>query len=395
MNTFFPDKIWNYKNFNMATELDIAGEFIYDGIHTFNQMKSIDQKSRLFSFFYYVSVGIERLQKIVIVLSEKVSIDNLKEFEKSLITHSHSDLNSRIVTSTAVKLNPRENEFLQVLTSFYKTARYSRFNCESQYNIEQQLLEDYINKHAKSIKAQNNFITKELLITSDVKEFIGRVIGNIAKKYYNLVYDGSSKNNTYSYEIPSGSKAEKVFLENHRKNSLQDQKITEMVVFKELIIYLMNTKDTNAFLRFIKEIEPLDIDIGLVEEYLSELSQGIVSQALIDEIENQYEEKSFSIERKNMVDLIGNTNVVFGYKDVKECLDLIEKFIKNECTSKEFANLFLEKYELVDEDLSSEGLVEISELCTQYLFNKVSDIYLSQGVKNQYIEIEELYSFLT
>jgi len=24
----FPDKLWNYKNFNKVTELDIAGEFI-------------------------------------------------------------------------------------------------------------------------------------------------------------------------------------------------------------------------------------------------------------------------------------------------------------------------------------------------------------------------------
>ena len=35
------DKIWNYKNFNMGYELEVAGEFIYDGIQTLNQMNSI------------------------------------------------------------------------------------------------------------------------------------------------------------------------------------------------------------------------------------------------------------------------------------------------------------------------------------------------------------------
>ena len=43
MSNLFPDKLWNYKNFNMGTELDIAGDFIYDGIHTLNQMDVINQ----------------------------------------------------------------------------------------------------------------------------------------------------------------------------------------------------------------------------------------------------------------------------------------------------------------------------------------------------------------
>ena len=42
MNVAHPDKIWLYKNFNMGTELDIAGEFIYDGIHTLNQMNTVN-----------------------------------------------------------------------------------------------------------------------------------------------------------------------------------------------------------------------------------------------------------------------------------------------------------------------------------------------------------------
>ena len=33
--------IWRYKSFNMANELDVAGEFIYDGVHTLNEMSCI------------------------------------------------------------------------------------------------------------------------------------------------------------------------------------------------------------------------------------------------------------------------------------------------------------------------------------------------------------------
>ena len=39
MNPLFPDKVWNHKNFNIGTGLDIAGEFIY-GIHIFTNCKS-------------------------------------------------------------------------------------------------------------------------------------------------------------------------------------------------------------------------------------------------------------------------------------------------------------------------------------------------------------------
>ena len=34
--------LWGYKSFNMANELDIAGEFIYDGIQALNEMSCIE-----------------------------------------------------------------------------------------------------------------------------------------------------------------------------------------------------------------------------------------------------------------------------------------------------------------------------------------------------------------
>ena len=50
VDQLFPAKVWNYKNFNMVTELDIAGEFIYDGIHVLNQMRTVDEEASFFSF---------------------------------------------------------------------------------------------------------------------------------------------------------------------------------------------------------------------------------------------------------------------------------------------------------------------------------------------------------
>ena len=100
MNSLFPDKLWNFKNFSLGTELDIAGEFIYDGIHTFNQTETIDQDSLIFSFLYHISVGIERLQKIVLILLDDFNAENYEEFEKKLITHNHVELNRKICANS-------------------------------------------------------------------------------------------------------------------------------------------------------------------------------------------------------------------------------------------------------------------------------------------------------
>lgn len=81
-NSQFPDSFWNYKNFNMVNELNIAGEFIYDGIDALNRMNTIDEIPLLFSFLYHVSVGIERIQKIILVLFGLNEQDDYQAFEK-------------------------------------------------------------------------------------------------------------------------------------------------------------------------------------------------------------------------------------------------------------------------------------------------------------------------
>ncbi|BAQ23320.1 hypothetical protein SRT_00590 [Streptococcus troglodytae] len=58
-------KEWYYKNFNMVSELDISGEFIYTGLSIVNNMSNItpEMPTELFLALYNISVGIERLQK--------------------------------------------------------------------------------------------------------------------------------------------------------------------------------------------------------------------------------------------------------------------------------------------------------------------------------------------
>lgn len=303
-----------YKNYSMCTELDIAGEFIYDGISAINQAHTIKDTSMVFSFLYHTAVGIERLQKIILVLMEKIDFNNeeqTKNFEKSLITHSHQDLNTRICNNTDLKLTSRENYFLQLLTNFYKDFRYNRFNIKLNFENEQKLIFDFIEKIAKKPLTYNMIDDTILMISEDIKELFGRTIGSISQKYYSLIKDLCFESNIYSYEIRSNSKAEKVFYLNNKKNSLQSKKIDEKLSLKELIVFVRNAKQSRLLLKYIDNIEPLDFDVALINDYIEELSNGIIPQALIDEVETLYEEFGYGKDRIEDIDAIGNSYVQF------------------------------------------------------------------------------------
>lgn len=373
MNPVFPDKVWNYKNFNMVTELDIAGEFIYDGIHTLNQMSAVNEESSLFSFLYHTAVGIERLQKIIIVLFEVVKPEQQEEFEKSLITHSHTSLHERIKKLTKIDFNARENRFLHMLTSFYNSARYDRFNLNSQFAKEQLLFSNYLIEHIGADKIKFDFFySKVILLTPQIKEILGRIIGTISKKYYELVREGCRKAGTFTYELRANSKAEKVFRSTYKKNSLQEQKVTEKIALKELLVCLRASKELSPLLHYIDSIEPLEFDLALLNEYIREIADGTIPQALVDEVETLYEVNHYYQKRRETIDAIGNPDVDFDFYPVHQCLTLIENFIKDNDNPIKFAKMFLEIFELIDDEYTSDNLENTSKLCDAFLNKRIT-----------------------
>ena len=297
MEALSPDKVWQYKNFNMVLELDIAGEFIYDGIHTLNQMKAVNEETNLFSFLYHTAVGIERLQKIILVLFEPVDVENHKEFEERLITHSHTELHHRITVATKLEFNARENKFLHVLTGFYNSARYDRFNLESQFAKEQELFSDYLVEQIGIDKIEyDHFHDNVILLTPKIKEILGRIIGVISKKYYELVCEGCKQTGTFTYELRTDSKAEKIFRSTSK--SLQHQKINEKLALKEFLICLRRCRERAPLLHYMDNITPLDFDPALFGEYIYEICNGNIPQELVDEAEHLYGERKYAKNRE-------------------------------------------------------------------------------------------------
>ena len=64
----------------MANELDVAGEFIYAAIDKLNRMNNFDQTGDNFFFLYHLAVGIERVQKILLVIINDVERDEIEGF---------------------------------------------------------------------------------------------------------------------------------------------------------------------------------------------------------------------------------------------------------------------------------------------------------------------------
>lgn len=308
------DKVAFFKNAYMGTEIDIAGSFIYRGMRGFNCLESFYNAGEIFHVLYPLSVGIERLQKVLLVLLEEIIPGQVHEFEKSLITHSHRELHDRVVDKLEIKLNPHENRFLDMLASFYNTYRYNRFNFAGDLYPERGSLVTFLEESLKiTIDNDSIFVTSN---DARIKNFWGRIVGSISRTYYNEITAVARDLGLYSYELRSDSEAYKIFMPCFADESLQRQYDNEQIAFKELIVYLMNTKDSNGLLSFLREMEPLTLDVALVQEHLSRILQFDIPQSLIDEVKSIYEEEIEDItNRIEMIGIIGNAKVIFPEDD--------------------------------------------------------------------------------
>lgn len=362
------DPIYYHKNFNMGNEIDVAGTFIYEGIKQLGKIEVFSVESEVFFFLYTISVGIERLQKILLVLLEDMNYNNFKAFEKSLNTHYHHSLNDRIINKCNVNFSERENGFFEVLDKFYYKCRYGRFELTYEEYSEIELISDYITEYfGRNVEIQYSLWNDRIVNNDKIKDYFGRVIGSISKKYYSEIKETSYKQNIYTYELRTNSPAQKLFLSKFSNNSFHMQNIDESITLKEFFIFLMNNKEDNSFTRFIKTIEPLDIDLGLINEYMEEICKGEVPTALIDEIEELYNELKDKKERFDYLSLVGNSNVLFGYEEITKCYELMKDFVNNKGDCKNFAEQFIEKYELIDDWDITEILEYSKNICVAYL----------------------------
>ena len=145
------------------------------------------------------------------------------------------------------------------------------------------------------------------------------------------------------------------------------QNVDESIALKEFFIFLMNNKDDNSFTRFIKTIEPLDIDLGLINGYMERLCKGDIPSSLVDEIDELYNDLNNKKKRFEIISLVGNSNVEFGFKEIEQCYELMKGFVEHRGNCEDFAEQFIEKYELIDDWDIIEILEYSKNTCMDYL----------------------------
>ena len=304
-----------WKNFRLGEELDVSGTFIYNGLRRFHELRKLDYSADLFEVFYQLSVGIERLMKIAIVLLEHDDANDQGAFEKSLSTHNHQALLARIQKHVDLKLSNSDNAFLHLLTRFYENLRYDRFSLKSPLILgkEKHELFDFLEGHLQVKFEDRNSIFGHQN-ADQYKKYIRKIVVKIASGLYGIIEERTRSLDLYTYELRSGSKAETVFLG-------EANIPTEDILWKELLVFFMNTKETSGYLSFLRGIEPLPFDPGLVEDYLGCFQSDSARAQVVDEMETLYEDVPDSGERLRLIEVIGSPNIYFPEDDGDEAFE--------------------------------------------------------------------------
>ena len=304
------DRLQFWTNFKLGEELHISGRFIYNGLHNFHEMEHLNHEDEVFEVLYNLSVGLERLIKVAVILIEHEDTVNQEEFENSLITHTHLELLKRVRQAHRLKFAGPHNEFLQMLSVFYKTHRYGRYGTVGMQanGEEKEALHAYIVKHL-NMKIRDDmefFATKN---NPRIRKFLGKIVGKISSELYDIIRQEAGRRNLYTYELRTNSKAAKIFLRKEYDFTKED------VLWRELLVFFINSQETSGHLGFIKRLEPLGFDPGLVADYLQCIASDEMKLQNMDELEQLYESVNKPGERLEAINAIGNPSVFFGHID--------------------------------------------------------------------------------
>ncbi|MEK7638981.1 MAG: hypothetical protein AAB388_02335 [Patescibacteria group bacterium] len=302
-----PTQFW--QNFKLGQEQEIAAGFIYDGLRILHDTETLGQETDIFPVLYNLSIGIERLSKVAIILIEFKDDVDIEKFEKSLKTHEHLRLLEKVKKATSVTLNPPCVEFLELLSVFYNTHRYDRLSFQelTVFSKDKKAFLDFLHKHLGiDIKEESSIFYVEN--SPEVKNFIGRLVKDIARALYKVIQEFAGKKGLNTDEISSSSsKAGKVLM--------GDESITfegEDRAMVEALIFLMTTKDS-SLVDFMKETDPLPLDSALDSEYLQAIlyKRPKEMQGVIDEVESYYDEMGDVKDRLEAIDAIKNPGIGF------------------------------------------------------------------------------------
>lgn len=305
--------VWFWKNFRMGTELQNSGSFLYNAIFCLDQMETLHHEEECFEFLYNASIGLERLFKIALVLIEHDEFSNQVDFEKSLITHSNSDLISRVQKKHKINIGKPHSKFLNLTDKFYKSTRYGRFNLSSVYekNHDKFGLVEFIESELKlDLQGDGMFA---IPIDEKIKKYLGKLIGKFVVEVYEVIRTEASRNNTFTSEIRYGSKAFKIFRE--QEFDFTEERIAQ----RESLLHILRSGIDPKYQEFLDSIPPIYLENLTTDEYIKNIFCYDLKGQVREELDYVYEEEKPNMKRIDDLLIIG-TGVDFESYDT-DCME--------------------------------------------------------------------------
>ena len=305
-----PDEWW--KNFALGMEVDAAGTFIYNGIKSLHDLPSFHYPVDTFEILYNISVGVERLLKVAVTLLEHDDQCDIQALEQSLITHNTIELANRVASHKPLNLSSVHNDYLSLLSKFYKSIRYNRFTLNSVPNIyeEQEHLLAFLHKYIHISVSNDEFIPTQN--TNQIRKFIGRTTKAITDKVFQIIRDRARELNIYTDELRADSKALKVFY--GERLDFIDEEIKK----KEMLLFLMSSKSDSPHKELMQSVEALDLDAGMLPNYIQAVLNDRYLPFVEEIVDELYSEIDNVKQRLELVSLFDNEYLSYGHEDDDE-----------------------------------------------------------------------------
>lgn len=301
--------LW-WKNFALGIELDAAGTFIYNGIRALHEMHHFQHPVDSFEVLYNLSVGIERLLKVAIILVEHSDDGDQNALEESLITHNTLQLLDRLNGTKNLQLQDVHREFLAILSKFYKSHRYGRYSFGIVPNIseEKSALVLFLKRHL-SLDVDVNDEFMPLYNTNQIRKFVGKIVKKVSSGVFDVIRNRASELNIYTDELRGDSKAIKVFYGN--RLDFVDEEIKK----KEFILFLMNPSVKSKYIELLRDMEPLDMDVGMAPSYIRALLNDADLPFVEEAVDEAYTELSNVKDRLQFLEVMDSEHLSYDEED--------------------------------------------------------------------------------
>ncbi len=301
-----------WKNFNLNIELHISGNFIYNGIYLIDRYNQLMYEDDCFMLLYDISVGIERLEKIVYLLLAH-RLDNtmpIAKLIKQLKNHNHIRLYELINQYISLNFGPNELALLRLLSEFYSKGRYvhldygeniQKLDLNKNKNMLFQFFDEFLNIKSDTFITENSVIP----LTDAIKKNIGETISNIVTPIYNVICDTAYQLGIFTGEIRYESKPFKIFVE--KEFTFEKEHLTQ----REILLHLFHS-DKDKYINKLRSINSIELGQHPTEQYVSYLMDFTNHTEIKDEISQVYEDNE-DAERANIISFIGNGSFEIEY----------------------------------------------------------------------------------